>query len=124
MNNLRTLTLIKCKNLPFICALNPGGNNSGAVACPNLKELVIFLKGFGWSYTPGLKEMASARTRRYTKRPSITIIGLGNMLPKEKVFALREYFPRVEYKVDVESPEWDDTNPSDGGRENGLIPKT
>ena len=124
MNNLRTLTLIKCKNLPFICALNPEENNSGAVACPNLEELVIHLKGFGWSYTPGLKEMASARTRRYTKRPSITIIGLGNMLPKEKVFALREYFPRVEYKVDVESPEWDDTNPGDGGREDGLIPKT
>ena len=124
MNNLRTLTLIKCKNLPFICALNPEENNSGAVACPNLEELVIYLKGFGWSYAPGLKEMASARTRRYTKRPSITIIGLGNMLPKEKVFALRGYFPRVEYKVDVESPEWDDTNPGDGGLGDGLIPKT
>ena len=124
MNDLRTLTLIKCKNLPFICALNPKEDNSDAVACPNFEELVIYLKGFDWSYTSGLKEMASARTRRYTKRPSITTIGLGNMLPKEKVFALREYFPRVEYKVDVESPEWDDTNPGHGGRGDGLIPKT
>jgi len=107
LNDLRTLTLIKCENLPVIHALNPDENGSGAVACPNLEELVLYIKKLDWFYISELKEMALARAGRCAKLPSITIVSLGEMLPREEVFILREYFPCVEYKVDIESPRWD-----------------
>jgi hypothetical protein len=119
MNHLRTLTLVECDNLPFICALNPEKDNSGTLACPNLEELILYIKEPDWFYIFELKEMASGRTRRYAKRPALTIISLGKTLPVE-VFTLNGYFPCIEYKVDVESPVWGalpgDGDPSDSGR--------
>jgi len=112
MNDLRILTLIECNNLPFIHALNPEKNDSGNVACPRLEELILYIKKLDWFYASELKEMVSARAERCAKRPAITIVTLSEMLPEE-VFTLRQYFPRVEFKVDVEPPEWD-TFPGDG----------
>jgi len=113
MNDLRILTLIECDNLPFIHALNPEKNGSSNVPCPHLEELVLYIKKLDWFYTSELKEMVSARAESRAKRPKITIVSLGKMLPKQEVFTLRQYFPRVEYKVDVESPDWD-ALPGDG----------
>jgi len=107
MNDLRILTLIKCNNLSFIRTLNPRKTDSGTVVCPNLEELILYIKKLDWFYTSELEEMALARAERYAKRSSITLVSLGEMQPKEEVLALRLYFPRVEYKVDNRSPEWD-----------------
>jgi len=41
MNNLRTLTLTNCLNLPSAFALNPNQNPSRTVVCPKLEELVL-----------------------------------------------------------------------------------
>ena len=118
MNDLRILTLIKCNNLSFIRALNPGKNRSGTVVCPNLEEVILYIKKLDWFYTSELQEMASARAGRHAKRPSITLVSLGVMPPRE-VFALKPHFLWVEYKVDIESPEWDalpgDEGPSGDG---------
>lgn len=107
MNDLRVLTLTECNNLSFIRALNPEKNRLGTVACPNLVELILYINELNRFNASELEEMALARAEQYTKRPSLTIISLGEMLPKGEVFALREFFPRVDYKLDVESPEWD-----------------
>ena len=119
MNHLRTLTLAECDNLPFICALNPEKDDSGTVACPNLEELILYIREPDWFYIFELKEMASGRTRRYVKRPALTIIGLGKTLPWE-VFTLNGYFPCIEYKADAEPPARGappgDGGPSDSGR--------
>lgn len=114
MNGIHTLTLIKCNNLSFIRALNPENNDAGTVACPNLEELVLYIKRLDWLHASELKEMASARSGRHAKLPSITIIGLGKVLPEEEVSALRAHFPCVKYEADVESPEWG-TFPGDAG---------
>lgn len=120
MDNLRILTLIECKNLPFIHALNPEKNNSGTVACPNLEDLTLYIKKPSRFNISELREMASVRAGRHAKCPSLTIVSLREMLPKEEVFTLREYFPHVEYKVDVVSPRWD-TLPGDPGDWQGEV---
>ena len=106
MKNLRTLTLIECNNHSFIRVLNPGKNSSGTIVCPNLEEIILYVERPDWFCTSELKEMGSVRVRRYAKCPYITLVSLGKMPPKE-VFTLKPHFPRVEFKVDVESPEWD-----------------
>ena len=92
--------------------MNPEKNASSDVACPCLEGLILYIKKLDWFYTSELKEMVSARAERCERRPTITIVSLGKMLPKE-IFTLRQYFPRVEYKVDVEPPKWN-TLPGDG----------
>ena len=58
MDDLRTLTLIRCENLFFIHALNPEKNGSGAVACPNLEEIIICIEKLDRFHISELKEMA------------------------------------------------------------------
>ena len=120
MNDLRTLTLLECNNRSFIRALNPEKNRPGTVACPNLENLVLYIEELDQLCILELKEMASARAGRYARLPSITIVGLGELLPKGEVFTLREHFPHVEYKVDVELPEWD-TLSGDEGAKSGVL---
>ena len=118
MNDLRTLTLIECEHRPFIYALNPE-MYAGAVACPNLEDLILCTAGLGRLRTPELKEMASARAERHAKRLSIMIVSLGKMLPEEELLALREYFSCVDCKMAVESPKWD-ALPGDGMMMEGI----
>ena len=107
MNDLRTLTLIECHNLPFIYSLNPEKNRSNAVLCPSLEEVVLYLKRRDRFCLEELMEMALERDKRYTKLPSLTIVSLDEMCSRKEVFELRRYVSRVEYKLDVVSPEWD-----------------
>jgi len=106
MNDLRTLTLIKCNNLSFIHALNPERNKSDTILCPDLQELVLYVKKRDWFYLDELVEMASERDERYTKLSSVTIVSLDEMCSRKDVFKLRKFVSRVEYKLDVVSPEW------------------
>lgn len=107
MNDLRTLTLIECNNLPFIYSLDPKKNKSDSVLCPSLEEVVLYIKKQDRFCLEELMEMASERNGRYTKLPSITIVSLDEMCPRKEVFKLRRYVSHVEYMLDVVSPEWD-----------------
>ena len=107
MGDLRTLTLIRCNNLSFIHALNPERNKSDTVLCPDLQELVLYVKKRDWYYLAELVEMASERDERYAKLSSITIVSLDEMCPRKEVFKLRKFVSRVEYKLDDVSPDWD-----------------
>jgi len=49
------------------------------------------------------KERASAGK----KLSSITIVGLGELVPGENVFKLKEYVKRVYYRVEEKPPRWD-----------------
>ena len=105
---LHTLTLVNVDNLPFICALNPGLNESHITLCPELKELVIYIIEHDRFLPERLMAMASERAKRFSKLQSITIINLGGHdHPREEVFSLREYISRVEYKWEFSLPHWD-----------------
>ncbi|KAF9645560.1 hypothetical protein BDM02DRAFT_495875 [Thelephora ganbajun] len=80
-NNLHTLILTKCHNLPFILALNPKRNSSRLVLCPNLEEIVLYIKSRDQFHIKYLISMAKNRASRRTRFTSITIVGLGKLVP-------------------------------------------
>ena len=104
--NLRTLILTKCHNLPFILALNPEKNPSRLVLCPNLEELILYIKSQDNFHTKHLVSMAKKRASIDAKLSSITIVGLGELVPGKEVFRLREHVNHVHYRVDDEPPDW------------------
>ena len=106
MKSLRTLLLIEVHNLSFIRALNPKQNKSHTVLCPELEELVLYVKRRDWFCLKELMEMASERTKNVPKLSSITIVSLDGICSKEEVFRLRRYVSHVEYKLDEEPPYW------------------
>jgi hypothetical protein len=79
MDNLRTLILIKCNNLPFILALNPRKNLSKLVLCPGLEELVLYTNPWNQLPIQHLIDMAEDRASRGAKLSSITIVSLGGL---------------------------------------------
>jgi hypothetical protein len=107
MKDLRTLTLTKIDNLSFISALNPQQNRSHTVLCPELEELVLYIRTQDWLHLDELKKMASERAKRSSKPLSITIVSLGEVFPREAILSLRNYVSHVEYKLEVESPRLD-----------------
>ena len=107
MEGLRALTLNQCDNLPFIAALDPVQNLSERVLCPKLEELVLYISRMVFFNIKELMSMAKARASRGMKLLSITIVGLGEPLPGEETFKLREYVTRVDYRVGGEQPRWD-----------------
>jgi len=115
MNKLRTLTLTKCHNLPFILALNPQTNPSRLMLCPHLAALVLHIKSQDQFHIRDLLSMTKQRALRGAKLSSITIVGL-NQLASAKVFRLREHVIHVDYKADDVSPNWDHL-PGDSGDE-------
>ena len=109
MNNLRTLTLIDCLNLPFVFALNPNRNPSRTVVCPKLEELVLYImdKDKDWSCIDELLEAVKERASRGSKLPAITIVCPEEFLPAKQVLKLKEHVSRVEYRLDDVAPGWD-----------------
>jgi len=110
MKHLRTLTLIEVRDPSFIFSLNPGKNKSHTLLCPELEELVLYIRQQSWSYLRELMEMASERAKNHVKLSSITIVSLDEICPKEEVFRLRRCVSHVEYKLDVEPPRWNSVN--------------
>jgi len=51
--------------------------------------------------------MAKERASRGVKLSWITIVGLGELMPKDEVFRLKEYVTHVEYKIGEKPPKWD-----------------
>ena len=113
MNNLRTLTLIDCTDLPFLFALNPKHNRSNTVVCPKLEELVLYIrKQQDQRCVDGLLEMVKGRASRDARLVTVTVVCSWELAPAE-VFGLRRYVSRVEHRTDDESPRWD-TVPGEG----------
>ena len=109
MNDLQTLVLVECSNLPFILALDPV-ENPGELSCPHLEEFVLYIKSRDQFHTEQLICMGKNRASRGTKLPSITVVDLGELAPKKGVLKLREHVARVEYRIDDVSPAWDDVS--------------
>jgi len=117
MEDVHTLTLTRCENLPFILALKKRH------ICPKLKKLVLYVQTRDSFYLTQLVQMAKGRASKNTKLSSITIVGLGELVPGEEVFKLEEYVTRVEYRVERNPPKWDNIpNVSAGGRFIGSLP--
>ena len=108
MEDLRTLTLARCINLPFILTLNPQKNSSKIVLCPKLEEITLYIKRLGQFRINELVSMAKERASRDAKLSTITIISLddASISPRE-MSQLREYVSRVEYKFGDAMPTWD-----------------
>jgi len=108
MNNLRALTLIDCLNLTFICALNPDHNTQNTMVCPELEYLVLYVQAKWDVYcSDQLVEMAKARASSGAKLSTIMLVCPREVVPAEKVFALKSHVSHVEYRLDNESPKWD-----------------
>jgi len=122
MNNLRTLALNEVDNNPFIHALNPEENESRTVLCPELEELVIYIKTQHYLNTDHLSETVQKRAMISSKLSSITIIDLseGYQTHKQAILALRKYVSRVEYKLEMSPPDWDAVFGDKGDDEDDL----
>ena len=64
MNGLQTLILAQCENLPFIRTLNPSKNPSESVICPELEEIVLYLKSPDQFHIDELLKMAGERASK------------------------------------------------------------
>ena len=107
MNALRTLTLVDCLNLPFVLALNPNRIHSKAVACPELEELVLYIKNKDRFCINELLEMVKERASRGAELSTITIVCSREFVPAKEVLKLRGYVSSVEYRLDDVVPDWD-----------------
>lgn len=108
-NNIQTLVLIKCNNQrPFILALDPAENPTELLLCPNLENFVLYIESLDQFRTDYLIDMAENRASRGAKLSSITIVGLNELALGKEVLKLKEHVTNVEYRVDDESPAWDD----------------
>lgn len=111
MNKLRTLVLNSCHNRSFVLALNPGENSHRNVLCPDLEELILYIRSQDQFNVGHLLTMAKGRALRGVKLASITIVGPSGLEPAEGLFNLREHVTCVDYKVDDVlhgwiSPQW------------------
>ena len=107
MRDLRTLLLSQSNNLPFIFALNPDQNSSKVILCPKLGELVLYVEGLEGFYITELMCMVEERASRGAKLSLVTIVGLGDLMPKGDVFKLKRHVTRVNYKIGENPPKWD-----------------
>jgi hypothetical protein len=107
MKTLHTLTLVDCLNLPFVFALNPNRIPSKAVACPELEELVLYIKSKDRFCINELLEMVKERASRGAELSTITIVCPREFVPAREVLKLRGHVSSVEYRLDDVVPDWD-----------------
>jgi len=111
--DLRTLTLTQCNNLPFILALTLNQSPSKRVLCPMLRELVLYVEELESLNIRELVIMAKERASAGKKLSSVMIVGLGSLISGKRVFKLKEYVTCVDYRVGEKPPRWDG-DPEDG----------
>ena len=107
MDDLLTLMLTQCKNLPFIDVLNPDKNPSKIVLCPKSEEITLYINHPDEFHIDALLKMAEGRALRGAKLSTITIVSTDALAPTRKVFLLRKHVDDAEHKFDDELPEWD-----------------
>ena len=108
MKTLRTLTLTDCFNRSFISALDPSKTPSGTVLCPELEELIIYVKKKEQLCIKELLTMTRERNLKGARLSTIKIISMKELVSAEEVFKLRDHVARVKYRLDDVVPEWDD----------------
>jgi len=113
MAELRTLTLTQCSGLPFILSLNPRTHDPKITLCPRLEEVILYVEKQDAFHTLELVSMVRERASKGAKLRSITIVGLGELVPGKEVFKLRDYVTHVEYRFEEVPPKWD-AIPEDG----------
>lgn len=108
MKDLRIIVLTKCKNLPFIHALNPDKNPDKTILCPRLKQISLYIKHSDLFHVDELVNMAEQRALRGAK---LSVIKVTNMsaaaLEKGVLLPLREHVGRVKYTISYKPPKWD-----------------
>jgi len=107
LSGTQRLAVTTYNNLPFILALDPIQNPSKHAPCPELKELILYVKDLKSFNIKELTSMTKERASAGRKLSLITFVGLGELVPGEKVFKLKEYVTRVDYKVGEKPPRWD-----------------
>ena len=107
MEDLRSLTLSQCDNLPFIDALDPDQYLLERVLCPKLEQLVLYVNELESFNIIELMRVAKARASGGMKLSSVTIVGLGELIPGEEVFKLEDYVTHMDYGVGENPPRWD-----------------
>ena len=120
MNALRTLTLTHCLHLPFIFTLDPNRIPSKTVACPELEELVLYVKTKDRFYIKELLEMTKERASRGAGLSTITIVCPQEFVAAREVLRLRDHVSSVEYRLDHVVPKWDDIPNVGGGTGDGT----
>ena len=97
MNNLRTLILSRCENLPaYMYALHPGIHSSNVMVCPKLEELIfIFRSGRERFNIWGLIDVAVERVSRGAKLRAVRIVGRQGKSDPCGVSELREHVLHV-----------------------------
>ena len=68
-------------NLPFILASDPSRAPPGPVTRRKSGELVLYIEELSEFHTAFLSYVAEVRVFGYAKLPSITIVGLGKLVP-------------------------------------------
>ena len=113
MGDLRTLTLSRCANLPFILALDPNENSSNTILCSKLENLTFYVKYVPQFRIKELLKMAEARAASGASLSTISIVIVGDeFVPAREVFRLRKYVSSVEYRLDDVLPAWDALPPT------------
>ena len=117
MNNLRTLTVAGCTNLPLLVALNPTRNTSNTVVCPYLKELILYAQTREEElYTESLLEMAKGRASIGAGLSTIAIASRWEVISEDELSDLRGCVQHVEYReCDKVGP----ATPDEVGHNNG-----
>ena len=110
MKALRTLTLTDCLNASFISALDPSKRlyEDGTIMCPELEELVLYVKKKEQLCIKELLTMTRGRNLKGARLSTIKIISIKEFVSAEEVFKLRDHVTRVKYRLDDDVPEWDD----------------
>jgi hypothetical protein len=109
MNNLRTLTLSLCKNLPsFILVLGPDPNSMNPIACPILEALVFRTEER--FEIERMVEVASARALGGVPFKSVRIINRGELVLREGVMELLKHVSHVEtsFETSDKAPNYGD----------------
>ena len=108
MEELRTLTLTHCENLPFFAALNPAQTPSKRVLCPKLEELILYVEEPKSLNIEELTIMAMKRAVGGTKLSTITIVGLDEIVlgPLAYMLKLMQYATRVDSRTGEKPPKW------------------
>ena len=108
MKALRALTLTDCFNATFVSALNPSQNLSGTLLCPELEELILYIKKKEQLCIKELLEMTKERDSKGARLSTIKIVSAEAFVSAKKVLKLRDRVTRVEYRLDDIVPAWDD----------------
>ena len=108
MRTLQTLTLTDCFNASFVSALDPSQNPSGTLLCPELKEVILYIKKKEQFCIKELLAMAKERDSKGAKLSTIKIISTEAFVSATEVLKLRDHIERVRYRLDNIVPAWDD----------------